>query len=239
ALTKGPGLGALLRDLVAGKLKALVLVEGGVAEWPREAREALAKLELFVVMDYLSGPLSDMAPVMMPTTVTYESSGIYVNRAGRAQAFVPDRVPGLSVEEMIVDETFPRGPRLAPPESDARPAWWALEMLRERAIGKPTARSLTAIRVALGQENPLWEPLRDVMAGSEGVPLDTSRLRAPEAPAAAFRRGDGLALFRVDRILGTETLSKRSAAIRAMAGPPVALLSPADAERAKINGRVG
>jgi NADH-quinone oxidoreductase subunit G len=237
ALSRSASLDAVLRDLAAGKLRAMVLVEGTTAEWPREAREALAKLEMLVVLDYLPG-LGNAAHVMLPTSVTYESSGIYVNRAGRAQAFAPARAPGLSVEELISHETFPRDPRLTPPAGAARPAWWALEAMRERALGRPQARSLTGVRVGLSQRGPFWEPVRDLIPGGEGAPLDPALLEIPDATLASFGGGDGLAIYRMDRTLGSETLSQRSAPMRAMAGPPVALLSPADAERGRVNGRV-
>src|SRR5439155_1089906 len=82
--------------------------------------------------------------------------GIYVNRAGRAQAFTRACPPGRSVEEMIERETFPRTPRLTPPDGSARPAWWALEQLRERALGAPPARGLAELRSALERSRALW-----------------------------------------------------------------------------------
>src|SRR5206468_4281502 len=80
--------------------------------------------------------LASSASVFLPTATPYESNGMFVNRAGRAQAFAPARVPGRSVNELIHDETFPRTPRLAPPDAAARPAWWALELLREYSVRK-------------------------------------------------------------------------------------------------------
>ena len=47
-----------------------------------------------------------------------------------------------------------------------------------------------------------------------------------------------LALWRCDRTLASESLSRRSEAMRKMAGPPVARLSTADARRLAIGSTV-
>jgi NADH-quinone oxidoreductase subunit G len=238
ALSRGGTLAGTLDALESGELKAAVIVESDLAEWGAKAREALGRLELLVIADYLAGPVTSAAPILLPTTVTYESHGIYVNRAGRAQAFAPDRVPGVSVIEMIHDETFPRAPRLSPPESDARPAWWVLEQLRELSIGKPRARGLNELRAQFQRSDERWRPLGEVVAGGTGALLDASRfpVEAPQRFAAFAPSDRGLAVFRSDRVLGSETLSRRSSPIMKMAGPPVALVSPADAERLRGDG---
>jgi anaerobic selenocysteine-containing dehydrogenase len=174
--------------------------------------------------------------VLLPTTATYESEGVFVNRAGRAQAFQPARRPGLSIEELIQQETFPRTPRLAPPAGDARPAWWAIEMLRARSHGRPEARDLAGLRAQLAGRHASWEPLRVIQAGGPGSPLGTLAIEG--ARLGAFPEPTRLALFRVERTLGSEVLSRRSEPVRKMAGPPVALISPADAARIGAEGRV-
>ena len=239
ALSRRAALQGLVAELEAGKLRALVLVESDASEWSVRAREALGKLELLIVLDYLPGSLASSASMFLPTATPYESNGMFVNRAGRAQAFAPARVPGRSVNELIHDETFPRTPRLAPPDAAARPAWWALELLREYSVGKPAARSLAELRGALARSHPFWQPIRDVAPGDHGRALDVSLLKV-EAPAslAPVPAGDGLAVFRVDRTLGSEILSRRSAPMRKMAGPPVAWISSADAERLRANGSI-
>jgi NADH-quinone oxidoreductase subunit G len=238
ALSREASLAGILADLEAGRIRALVAVECDPAEWGSGAREALRKLELLVTLDHLPGPLADAAQVFLPTTATYESQGIFVNRAGRAQAFVPDRAPALSVIEMIDHATFPRTPRLAAPAGSARPAWWVLEMLRDRALGKPEARDVAGVRIALAMRQPFWRPLRDVAAGSHGSPLDVSALKLTAPRLAEFAAVKGTALFRTERVLGSEVLSGRSAPMRKMAGPPVAWLAPADARLLPAGDRV-
>jgi hypothetical protein len=142
------------------------------------------------------------------------------------------------VIEMIEHENFPRQPRLTPPSGSASPAWWALEMLRDRALGKPEARDLAGLRVGLAAQHPFWRPVRDVGARTHGSPLDASKLQVEAPRLAAFAPAQGMTMFRVERTLGSEVLSRRSAPVRTMAGPPAALLSIADHARLGANGRV-
>ncbi len=226
------GLAGILADLAAGKLRAAVLVECEVSSWDAKAVAALRKLDLLMVLDYLPGTLHEAAHVFLPTTVTYESQGSYVNRGGRLQAFAPARLPGLSVRDRVQNEDFPRDYHVAPPESSARMAWEALEALRVSAVGQPRARSLAELRTACARATPLWAPLADLQAGSEGVRLDLTALEAPASAAPAFASsGDGLAVYRMDRTLGSELLSRVSAPIQKMAGPALAYVSAADAQR--------
>jgi hypothetical protein len=69
-----------------------------------------------------------------------------------------------------------------------------------------------------------------VTPGGSGAALDPS-LFEPVAPSlGAFQPSGGPMVFRTERVLGSETLSSRSEPQRKMAGPPVAVVSPADAE---------
>jgi len=165
-----------------------------------------------------------------------------VNRAGRAQAFVPARGPGLSVIQLIDHEDFPRAYRPAAPESDARQAWWVLEQIRERVQAKPGARTLEQIRGTLAHTTAGWAPMNGLEAGSEGAVLDAGALRAGGASGAAVpafaRASQGLAIYHIDRTLGSESLSRRSKPMREAAGAPHVRLSSADASRLGTNGRV-
>ena len=50
--------------------------------------------------------------------------------------------------------------------------------------------------------------------------------------------GDGLAVYRLDRTLGSELLSRRSEPMLKMSGPATALISPADVQRLGVNGAI-
>jgi NADH-quinone oxidoreductase subunit G len=229
AIARAPALADMLAALESGKIRAAVLAECDVSSWSARARAALEKLDLLVALDHLPDPQARRATIFLPTTATYESTGSFVNRAGRAQGFAPDRAPGLSVIQLIDHERFPRQPRVEPPKSEARPAWWALETLRERTIGTPEARDLAGVRGALWRSHAFWGPLRDVVPGDPGLPLDPSRLEIAMPTIAAFPKPSGLSLFRVERALGSEVLSRWSAPMRKMAGPATAWIAPGDA----------
>jgi hypothetical protein len=117
-------------------------------------------------------------------------------------------------------------------------AWQVLESLRVHASGKLGIRDLAALRGALALSHGAWRPLQNVRAGDDGVFLDRGALSPASAAVPAFTREPGLQLFRVERTLGSEVLSRRSEPMRAMAGPPLALMSPADVARLGLQGRV-
>src|SRR5262249_45034502 len=133
---------------------------------------------------------------------------------------------------------FSREYRRQPPQGDARMAWEVLESLRVHASGRPGIRDLAMLRRALALSDPLWRPLPEVRAGNDGVFVDHAALSPPPATVPPFARETGLQLFRIERTLGSEVLSRRSEPMRRMAGAPTALLSPADAARLGLQGRV-
>jgi NADH-quinone oxidoreductase subunit G len=238
ALSSAPALAGILAAIESREVRAAVLVESDLADLRPWVLAALARLQLLVVLDYVDHPALAAARVVLPTTATYECEGLYVNRAGRAQAFRAARAPGLAVPALIRGESFPREPARTPPQGAARPAWWALERLRELAVGQPPARELRAIRLDLARRDPAWAGLAELEPGSEGLVLPVAApAAAPRLPAFEPPR-ERLALFRLDRTLGSEPLSRRSPAMQRMAGPPVARLSVGDAERLKLDGRV-
>jgi NADH-quinone oxidoreductase subunit G len=239
ALAGAPALTGILAAIESGEIRAAVLVESDLADLRPWIAEALGRLELLVVLDHVNHAAAAAAHVLLPTTATYESEGIFVNRAGRAQAFRPSRTPGVPVPALIRNETFPRQAALAPPESDARVAWWALERLRESAVGTPP-RDLRRIRFELARESGLWGPIEDLQPGSDGAVLRLAAAASRAAPPlASFEPArEGLALFRIDRTLGSEALSRRSEPMRRMAGPAVARIGTAQAERLGLDGRI-
>jgi len=236
ALSQGATLADILTRLEAGSLQAAVVVESETSSWSPRARQALEQLPLLVVLDHLPGPLVERAKAFFPTTVTYESNGTYVNRAGRMQAFASVRLPGRSAIEEIHDHEFRRSYQPAPTDGDAHNAWWVLEALREYASGRP-ARDLAALRQALAEAVPAMQAVRTLEPGDPGEYV--ARGAAPAAAAVTFATDAGLRLFRIDRTLGSETLSKRSEPVRRTAGPPVALFSPADAKPLGLEGGEG
>ena len=117
-------------------------------------------------------------------------------------------------------------------------AWWVIDALREHTVGSPAVRDFDDLRAALAASHALWRPLNGLKAGDEGSYVDHAALAPASASVPAFTHEPALQLFRTERTLGSEVLSRRSEAMRKMANAPVALFSPADAERLKLGGRV-
>lgn len=238
-MSAGAGLADTLEAIERGEVRAVVAVESDLADLGPQARDALAKLDLLVVADHLPHGLGDAPHAELPVTTTYESSGTYVNRAGRLQGFGPAQLPGDPVPLRIVNERFPRDPRTTPPHGDVLPAWRMLERLRARAGGRPGERGLDGVHAALAAR-PGFERIAQARPGATGVPMEAGTWASLDASASAsaFARDDGYALFRLDRTLGSERLSRRSDEMRAMAGAPVARISSADPEAPGAGGRV-
>jgi NADH dehydrogenase/NADH:ubiquinone oxidoreductase subunit G len=236
------GLPALLDALFTGRVRAALVVESDLDALGEEVVRALTALELLVVIDHVPGPLVDAAHVLLPAATSYESDGVFVNRAGRAQAFAPANVAGEPVFRIIDGNgSFPRVPRSSPPFGDTRASWWALEQMRE-LVGGGAARDLKGLRGELAGM-PGWGAVGRIEAGSDGVVLDVARLaRAVGGAAAGGERPaaarEGLAIYRLDRTLGSESLSRRSEPMRRMAGPPVARVSVVDAKRLGVGDAI-
>ena len=238
ALSAAASLGEILLGLETGAFQAVVVVESEWSSWSPRARQALDQVPLLIVLDYLAGPLADKAKVFFPTSATYESNGTYVNRAGRMQGFAAVRVPGFSAIEEIQDHSFRRTYQRDVAEGGARMAWWVIDSLREHTVGSPAVRDFDGLRAALAASHALWRPLVGLRAGDEGITVDHALLAPASASVPAFTHEPALQLFRTERTLGSEVLSRRSEAMRKMANAPVALFSPTDAERLKLGGRV-
>jgi hypothetical protein len=148
------------------------------------------------------------------------------------------RTPGVSVTARIMGGAFPRDPRHVPPAADARPAWWVLEELRAWTPGDRPPRDLESLRLAIAQ-GP-FARLAEASPGAAGAQVDLAAAPArPGHPVPGFPEpGDGLSLFRLERTLGSETLSRRSEPMRRMAGPPVAIVAADDDHPAGSHARL-
>ena len=77
-----------MKAAAVGDVKALIFAENDpVATFPdRELLEqALAKVELLIVLDYLDTAVSRKAHVFLPTQTLFEAGGLFVNQEGRIQ----------------------------------------------------------------------------------------------------------------------------------------------------------
>jgi NADH-quinone oxidoreductase subunit G len=139
----------LLGAIENGKIKALLLVETDPLYHfpdPERVKNALGKLELLVVMDYLanrtiafigqtSAAMEDAAPMhlMIPTLTHFETLSSFINQEGRLQRATPVHANGMPLTQLTGGNHPPREFRNDIPGAGAKAAWQILSEL-EAAI---------------------------------------------------------------------------------------------------------
>jgi NADH-quinone oxidoreductase subunit G len=224
----------MLKAAVAGDVKALVFVESDpFATFPdRELLDqALAKIELLIVLDYLDTHLSRRAHVFLPTQTLYESGGIFINQEGRAQYSAAAFGGGAPVLETGGGDHPPRAYAAAPPGADPQPAGQVMLRLAGDAMASDR-----------GTRQNDWAGLHPdlaALAAGEAWPEDGFRLALPNRaverfkslrPAAAAAGPDELQIVLAERTFGTEELSSYSTCLEALQDEPFAALHPKEAE---------
>jgi NADH-quinone oxidoreductase subunit G len=232
----GPFLSPSLLDAIEGRgVKALVVVESDPFwHYPDRQRlvEALDRLELLLVLDYLPSPLVQRAQIVLPTLTLFERVGSsFVNQEGRVQWVPPLHHGGVPMAQISPDRHPPRDFLNYVPGSDPRPAGEILAELaaamgREMPQGDPWGW--------LAEQNPVFGELASLPEQPFGLRLIPGKQAADdftvtaatpeEAPGGAFE------LLLVDWTFGTEELAAYSRYIRQVEQPPVMLMHPGDAD---------
>jgi NADH-quinone oxidoreductase subunit G len=238
----------LLADIESGRVRALLLVENNPFwSYPDRSRlqDALARLDLLVVMDYLPTQAVERAHVFLPTATIYESGGIFVNQEGRAQAAKPAYRGGRPITQTGGGGHPPRRYDEGLPGSEPASAWHWLSMLAadERSADEDDLRSvqhwlaerIPQLEFSAGGEP--WPPegvrLETVLiAGTAGVHGGTRTEWEP----GPDRPPDALELLAVEQVFGTEELSCRSPQLQALEAEPVVWVSASDAPRLQLAG---
>lgn len=210
-----PGLDDLARDIEAGRIKALVVVEADLFAATPKLAAVLGQLENLIVCDHLPTPTVKIAHVFLPTATLFESGGILINNEGRLQRAVAVQSPG---EPVIRDGQGGHPPRPYDrklPGTDPRPA-------------ATLCAALAGELALILQDDPLTALAADIpaLAGIDFTNLPETGLRpafgqtpvkdaaaALEAPGAlgratVFPAEQGLAVVRDQALFGTEELSR-------------------------------
>ena len=250
----------IIRGVEKGTVKALVVVENDPFwQFPDQERlkQALGKLDMLLVLDYLPSRIADQAHIFLPTTPLFETRASFVNQEGRAQFSGPAQVSGTPILQTGKGSHPPRVYGAGIPGGGARPAWTVLAELAEAldVLGKQTLppKTIEDLWRWMAQENSVFGKVRTPYGQEElgeGVRLFPDRRKGiPFAPSLSSlrRRDDGkganfpfpgemdganfLELRLVDWTFGTEELASYSRFIQQAEKTPCLLMQARDASR--------
>lgn len=232
----------LIAGIEKGSIKMLILVESNPL-WQFSDRhrleQALQRLEVLVVMDYVNSEVAQKADIFLPTTTLYETGGVYINQEGRAQGVKPAYQGGIPIAQTGHGDHPPRVYGTEIPGAEPQAAWQLLAHLI--GTGQPlTAEDLRA---------EIWQWLTKIDSGFKALPgvadIPPQGARFFQAPHAVERflrerpiggaDNDGqLEVMAVERTFGTEELSADSACLKALAGSPVIFMHSSDAKQLNL-----
>jgi NADH-quinone oxidoreductase subunit G len=218
----------LVEAIEKGEVKALVLVENDLfRSFPDRDRlkEALSKLDLLVVLDYLPTPSEAGPHVLFPTFSVFDREpGSYVNQEGRLQVSGPVHFGGTPIRQVSKGGHPPRTFLDRVPGGDM---WGAGEVLAALAKALSPSAGLSG--------DPFLKPLKGPHAGDARILPHRSDV-APFSRTYRFDGGEGdhrgdMELLAVEWTFGTEGLSRYSAHTMKAEMPPRLFMSRSDAAR--------
>jgi NADH-quinone oxidoreductase subunit G len=210
-------------------------------------KQAVEKLDLLLVMDYLPSETVRLAQILLPTRSLFEMETCFVNQEGRVQ-FVPStHRGGIPVSQIGSGGHPPRLFQSEIPGGEPEPAWVILTKLAN-AMSLPGRERFSLSR------GELWNWItREVPAFSNvpfaSEPSDTLRvdlghgkerpfLSDQRIPSEKERLRDSeLELLVADWTFGTEELSTYSKYIQQVEKEPCLLMHPKDASRAGLKDK--
>ena len=224
----------LLNPLEEGTIKALILVENdAIWSYPDRERlhEALKKLQLLVVLDYLPGEAAAQAQIFLPATTVFEkSTSYYVNQEGRLQPAVPLYSGGIPISQ-IGPSHPPREFLQTIPGGEPRPAGEILAAIFRSLSANQESNAKVDLWTFLAQENELFAGLINI---PENERMTGVRVLPPASEAMAFSSPppgkndeipkDQVELLLVDQTFGTEELAGLSPFIQKVEEEPFLML---------------
>jgi NADH-quinone oxidoreductase subunit G len=231
----------IIEAVEEGTVKALLLVECNPFQlFPDQKRleEAMSRLDLVIVIDYLSSRAASEAHIFLPSLTLFETPSAFINQEGRIQIASPAYCGGIPIDQTGSGGHPPRFFRNDIPGSDPRAAW---EILAEIG-GKVLSRD--EVWQWLSQESIVPPDVRHSADAPEGF-----RLTLPRRIENPFsldwlsvlendRSSDEfLELLLVDWTFGTEELSTQSPYIQQAENPPMLFMNPRDAAKLDLNDK--
>ena len=233
----------LVTAIEQGSIKGLILVESNPFwQFPDRQRieQALQKLELLVVMDYVNSEAVQKADIFVPTTTLYESAGIYVNQEGRAQAVWPAYRGGAPIVQTGAGDHPPRIYDSQIPGGEIQAAWQILAHLID--IGQQlNAEDLRA---------DTWQWMVKNESGFRALPdlthispegdrfheMQQRPARYVPAQCNSDSKNNGqLEVLPVERTFGTEELCAYSACLKELTNAPRICMHSSDARQLNLS----
>ena len=146
---------SLSQALAKGQVKAVIAVEADIPA------DLLAEISIIATLDWQQTPTVAAARIVLPTTAWVEMDGTCINNEGRAQRFKKVMQAGLPVKGFAPAAHPPHRHRSTVPGGDVRPAWQIMAALIRQHGDEQGTEPLSG----------RWEPLRQLDAEGEGVPV--------------------------------------------------------------------
>ncbi len=217
---------SVLRSVERGTVKALVVVEKDLhSEFPDHERlkQALAQLDLLVVIHYLDISLASRADYFLPATTIYETGGLYLNQEGRLQTAPAAVAGGRPIQQTGGGAHPPRQYNRGIPGDTPQEAWrLLLQLCGEQPAREPLLHRLEdtfATPGALTGASPVPPEGMRVGHAVNGVAPFHHDWQAALARHEQLSRDGQMLLVTVAQTFGTEPLSCRSPWLEALTPP--------------------
>jgi len=232
-----------IEAIESGSVKALIVVESDPL-WlfsdQQRLKQAIAKLDLLLVLDYVPSQLAQLANILLPTSTLFETDSHFVNQEGRIQFVEAVHRGGIPIEQVSDGSHPPRFFRSDIPGGEPKAAWQILAGIASSMGLSEKEISKDDLWAWLEQNIPVFAKIQLLDEPSDGVRLNPGG--GDEKPFSSLdptlsRREDHpdghLELLIVDLTFGTEELSSYSPHIQQVEETPHLLMHPKDA--AKLN----
>ncbi len=234
----------VLSDIENGQIRALVIMENDpLWRWPDSQRweQAVGRLELLVVLDYLETPLMDNANIFLPTTSIYESGGSFFNNQGRMQQAHAVFKGGRPILQTGRGDHPLRRYDRGLPGAEPQPAHKIITGLMDGSAKVDLADDLTDLYKWLAEKNAAFGPLAQGQSiGQEGLGIDfgvrsstpgTHDWQVSQDRYRQWSAGLQFQLLMVEWTFGTEELSSCSPCLNDVTQAPFVLMAETDAHK--------
>ncbi|MBW1982090.1 MAG: NADH-quinone oxidoreductase subunit NuoG [Deltaproteobacteria bacterium] len=226
----------LVDEIEAGTVKAVIVVEADPLRYfPHKARlqQALAKLDLLVVLDYLASETGKQAHIFLPTLTIYEAGGTFINQEGRVQRAAAVQTCGTPLIQVAGGAHPPRSYSATVPGGESSSAWQILlELGKDQPGGVKIGPDLWSLVKGSHEVLADLPPPAEFPAEGIRVACGPGTTERPAINWSGQKTGSGssqLEILTVDRIFGTEELSIYSPALQQLEEQPCLFIHADDA----------